>query len=310
MAEDLISRLAGDELSRTVLDHLYDGVYVLDADKNIQYWSKGAERITGFSAADVANRCCADNLLHHVDEEGVSLCEKACSVSATLKDGQVRESRVYLHHKDGQRVPVFVRVFPVRGADGAIIGAVEVLSDVPDWERTAKEIHDLHELAMLDPVTQLANRHYLEARLASRLAEIQRYDGSMGVLFADLDHFKTINDTYGHAVGDQALRMVGRTLAGATRLFDMVGRWGGDEFLAIVTNIDENQLRVVAERVRRLVGHSFVTTDSGKVEVTTSIGVALATPTDTPEALLARADESLYRSKAAGRNCVTIAAAA
>ena len=308
MADDLFPRLAGDELSRAVLDNLYDGVYVLNADKEIQYWSKGAERITGFSADDVASRCCADNLLHHIDEDGVSLCETACPVAATLRDGETREHRFYLHHKDGQRLPVFVRVFPVRGAGGEIIGAVEVFSDVPDRERTAKEIHELHDLAMLDPVTQLANRHYLEARLASRLAEIQRYDGSVGVLFADLDRFKAINDNYGHAVGDQALRMVGRTLIGATRLFDTVGRWGGDEFLAIVTNIDENKLRAVAERVRRLVGHSFVATDAGKVEVTTSIGVALATPTDTPETILARADESLYRSKAAGRNCVTIAA--
>jgi diguanylate cyclase (GGDEF)-like protein/PAS domain S-box-containing protein len=309
MAEDMISRLSGDELSRMVLDHLYDGVYVLDTAKNVQYWSKGAERITGFTSGDVSQRCCADNLLHHVDEEGVSLCRDACPVSATLKDGQVRESRVYLHHKDGQRVPVYVRVFPVRGADGSIIGAVEVFSDVPDRERAAKEIQSLHELAMLDPVTQLANRHYLEARLDSRLAEIQRYNGSMGVLFADLDHFKSINDTYGHAVGDQALRMVGQTLIGATRLFDTVGRWGGDEFMAIVTSIDEAQLRVVAERVRRLVGQSFVSADSGRIEVTASIGVALATPEDTPATILARADESLYRSKAAGRNCVTLAAA-
>jgi len=293
-----------------LLDHLYDGIYLLNSDRKIEFWSRGSERITGFSAEDVVGRTCADNVLCHTDGEGRCLCDESCPVSATLIDGQDREAEVYLHHKDGHRMPVFVRVFPVRGDDGGVIGAAEVFSDVPDRQRLSREVEELHHLAMLDPVTQLANRHYLQARLTSRLAETRRYGGAVGVLFGDIDHFKRVNDTFGHDVGDQALKMVADTLANMTRSFDTIGRWGGDEFLAVVVNVDRDQLLTIADRVRKLIEQSFLFADGGEVRVSASFGAAIAGSEETIESLIVRADRCLYQSKASGRNRVTLAAAA
>jgi len=109
-----------------LLESLFDGVYYVDRDKVIRFWNKAAERITGYSKADVIGKACADQLLRHVDDKGQELCKGGCPVSKTLQDGSVHELNVYLHHKLGYRVPVSVRVSPVKNENGRIIGAIEV----------------------------------------------------------------------------------------------------------------------------------------------------------------------------------------
>jgi diguanylate cyclase (GGDEF)-like protein len=124
----------------------------------------------------------------------------------------------------------------------------------------------------------------------------------------DIDHFKDVNDTYGHASGDRVLRMVGWTLANAVRRNDAAARWGGEEFLVVCPRIGEAALAEVAERVRALVERSWLRIEDGRhISVTVSIGAAMARSGDDLTSLAARADEQLYKSKAAGRNRVTIA---
>ncbi len=90
-----------DSYSR-IIDHLYDGLYFVDRNRVIQYWNRAAERITGYAAAEVVGRPCSDNILTHVTDNGDNLCMGACPLMATLKDGQMREASVFLHHKDGR----------------------------------------------------------------------------------------------------------------------------------------------------------------------------------------------------------------
>jgi PAS domain S-box-containing protein len=113
----------------TLLDNLYDGVYFVDRERRITFWNKAAERITGFTKAEVVGKRCADNLLRHVDNRGNSLCEGACPLSYTLNDSQPRSASVFLHHKDGHRLPVAIRVAPITDHQQKIVGAVEIFRD-------------------------------------------------------------------------------------------------------------------------------------------------------------------------------------
>ncbi|MBI5511353.1 MAG: GGDEF domain-containing protein [Deltaproteobacteria bacterium] len=297
--------LTSRDLFREVVDSLEDGVYVVDRDRRITYWNRGAEHLAGYTAAEILGHRCADNLLLHVNEQGEVLCLAGCPLAATMARGAPVEAQIYLLHKDGHRVPVRVRALPVRDSQGLIVGAVETFADVSRQLAIEQHVAELRRLAMLDELTGLANRRYLENALRSRLEEHQRYGWRLGAVFLDIDHFKAINDSLGHAAGDRMLQMVARTLAATSRAFDLVGRFGGEEFVAIVANVDKVELLRIAERYRNLVQQSRLGHPDGARQVTISVGATLATMNDTMETLLCRADQLMYESKQRGRNRVT-----
>ncbi len=295
-----------DRFYKSILDSLHDGVYFVDRDRRITYWNTGAERITGFKAAEVVGRFCHDNILNHVDDEGKQLCLEGCPLSATMDDGEPRSQAVYLHHKNGHRVPVIVRTAVMRDAAGGITGAVETFSENTPTLAAVERIRELETVAFVDPLTEIPNRRFTEIKLQSRFDEMTRYGWPFGIMLIDIDRFKEVNDEYGHQTGDQVLRAVARTLVMNSRSFDVVGRWGGDEFIVIAVNTDRLQLGSVAERVRALIAQSRVSDDGNVIRFTVSIGAGVATPEDTPESLLRRVDGLLYHSKQCGRNRVSL----
>lgn len=290
---------------KDLVDNLYDGVYLVDTRRRIIYWNKAAETITGYAATEVLGKRCADNILTHTDDEGRSLCLGLCPVTFTLQDGQPREVEAYLHHKDGHRVPVNIRIMPVRDADQSIIGAMELFNDNSPKIALKHRLEELERHAHLDELTQVANRRGLENRLTSLVYEYQRYGWPMGVIFVDIDHFKAVNDTYGHDAGDRVLKAVANNLAANSRPFDLVGRWGGEEFVCLLKNIAAPHLEALAERFRQLVAASYLEVADSIIRVTISLGATLLRPGDTFETALKRADELLYYSKQQGRNRVT-----
>lgn len=290
------------EFYKSILDHLDDGVYFVDPDRNITYWNNGAQRISGYSAAEVVGKNCADNLLKHITDTGIELCHEGCPLSKTLADGQPRKAEVFLHHKHGHRVPVTVRISPVCDEEGGVLGAVEVFSDTSSRLRIQNELKELKHQTMLDPLTGLGNRRSLAREFERRLGELRRYNIPFGVLFVDIDHFKRVNDTYGHKTGDQVLVSVAKTLQSALRDMDMVCRWGGEEFLAVVPRVDEAAFRAVAERMRRFVEASPIPGRDGPLCITVSVGGVMAGAHDSQESLAARADAMMYRAKQSGRN--------
>ena len=290
----------------TLLDNLYDGVYFVDLDRKITFWNKAAEKITGFTKAEVLGKRCADNLLRHVDERGNPLCEGACPLSHTLSDGQFRSASVFLHHKQGHRLPVAIGVAPITDKGLNIMGAVEIFRDDSATVAALEHLKELEDLAYLDGLTRIANRTYLENFIVGKFNELRRLGWSFGVIFVDVDRFKQVNDTYGHQTGDEVLKMVSQTLLKNCRSFDLVGRWGGEEFVCVISKLkDPNQIVDIAERLRALVESSWVSLTDCSFQVTISLGVTLARIQDTPETLIQRADDLMYRSKTAGRNRIT-----
>jgi len=294
-------------LFRHVVDTLPDGVYFTDRERRIRYWNHAAEDITGYKAEEVLGKRCADNFLMHVDESGCLLCEGECPLSRTLEDGLQHRADVYLHHKSGHRVPVEVRVRPIWGANGEVVGAMEIFNDNSRQRAVRERAQGLARFAFLDPTSQVGNRGYLEQQLSQQFELHHKYGTPFGIMLSDLDEFKQINDTHGHIVGDVALATVARTLSNCLRVSDVVGRWGGDEFLAILPGITKHNLTRVSEKFRRLIAQSTVPAEALQIRVTISVGATMVARGDSPESLLKRADQQLYSSKQLGRNRVSIA---
>ncbi|HVN72693.1 MAG TPA: sensor domain-containing diguanylate cyclase [Desulfomonilia bacterium] len=289
-----------------LLDSLFDGVYFVDLDRKITFWNKAAERITGYSREEVIGSRCSDNLLRHVDEDGRELCFECCPLVGTISSGSAREANVFLHHKHGYRVPVSIRVSPVRDDEGNIIGGVEIFSDNSTLLQILHEMERLKKEAYIDELTSVGNRRYGDMTLSTRIYELKTFGVPFGVIILDLDHFKQYNDTYGHKTGDEILVMAGRTITNILRKIDSISRWGGEEFLLIFPNIDSEVLKVVAERIRAFIEASYIMVGSKMVNMTASLGVTMAFADDTTASIVERADRLMYASKSSGRNRVTV----
>ncbi len=300
------SSMEANSLFKQVLDNLLDGVYFTDRERRITYWNQAAEYLTGYSAEEVIGKRCSDNFLMHVDDSGCLLCAGDCPLSHTIADGRPRRAEVYFHHKSGHRVPVEVRVCPIRGSEGEVVGAVEIFNDNSRQKAVRERAKELARLAFLDPASQVANRRYLDQQLFQQFAQHSKYGTPFGIMLADLDELKNINDTYGHVAGNAALVTVAKTLSGCLRASDVLGRWGGDEFLVILPGITKDILADTSERCRALVAWSAVPVEGSQIQVTISVGAAMNAPGDSAESLFNRADQHLYSSKQSGRNRVSL----
>jgi diguanylate cyclase (GGDEF)-like protein/PAS domain S-box-containing protein len=299
---------AGDQLYQTIVDRMADGVYLVDPDRTIRYWSPGAERISGHPASEVVGRRCYDNILDHVDARGRSLCHTTCPLAATMRDGKDRQATVWLRHGLGHRKPVRLRATPLRDEAGEIVGGIEYFADATQTLAAEEEADRARHEALTDALTGQPNRRRFDDALLARLGKLSRYGWPFGLLIVDLDHFKAINDEHGHSLGDAALTGVAATLSGALRSDDLLARWGGEEFAVIVEASDGQALREAAERMRVLVNRSEIRFEGRRLPVTVSVGGAMAHSGDTPATLFERADGALYSAKNGGRNRTEIAA--
>jgi two-component system, cell cycle response regulator len=194
-------------------------------------------------------------------------------------------------------------------ADAVIRAAVAVIQRAQVLESTKADNARLEALAHTDPLTQVLNRRALTARVTAELDRARRYNSVLSVMMVDMDHFKKINDTEGHLVGDDVLREVSSMLRHAVRSVDVVARYGGEEFVVLLPETGEEGAVAFAERLReRIVSHTFLAGSRTPLSLTASIGVATfpAPRVESVEDLFARADAALYRAKAEGRNRVRV----
>jgi diguanylate cyclase (GGDEF)-like protein len=183
---------------------------------------------------------------------------------------------------------------------------------IVELERQLLEAKErIREQATLDSLTEVLNRGAVEDRLRHELRRAARERGTVGIVLADIDHFKSINDTHGHAAGDTVLKETAHRMRQSCRSYDWVGRYGGEEFLLIAPNCSVVETMALAERVRHTLGSTPVATLGADIAFTASLGVAVYEAPQLPDAdtLVRAADEALYRAKRAGRNRVEVAPA-
>lgn len=294
------------KLYDNVFNSLRDGIYFVDTERKITFWNKGAERITGFTAQEVLDTYCFNNLLNHVDPDGNKLCHGGCPLHQTIQDQKPRSTLVYLHHKNGHRVPVQVQTLPLYDDEGQLVGCIEVFSDESHGFGHDLSREELQAIAFTDALTGIPNRRYAESHLRKAHMSLLEDGTPYAVALIDIDHFKKVNDTYGHDMGDEVLKIVASTLNSSTRSIDCAARWGGEEFLLILQGVTEELLHPFLERVRMLVETSVYRSPEHTLSVTVSIGGAFATPEDTTLSVTKRADQLLYQAKEQGRNRVVI----
>ena len=196
-----------NEQYQAIFENLNDGIYYVDKDRKITFWNRGAERISGFSSAEVIDKHCYDNILMHTNDDGVQLCIHGCPLHNSMQNNEMSIASVYLQHKAGYRVPVSVRIIPLAD-QGVVYGAVEIFQVQHERMDGLYNVEELKTLALTDQLTGLPNRRYTETFLDSRIGEYKALGIKFGVLFMDIDHFKAFNDQYGHHVGDDVMRVL------------------------------------------------------------------------------------------------------
>ncbi|MFQ3669521.1 MAG: sensor domain-containing diguanylate cyclase [Fimbriimonadaceae bacterium] len=289
-----------------LLNDFDEGIYFLDEDLRIQFWNRGAESLTGYPAADVIGRRCSDDILVHVDQGACQLCHRACLLARVMRSGVGESAEVYHRHRDGHRVPVAIRAIPAMDPNGKVIGVFGVFHERKAASAAAERLKELERLAMVDPLTELPNRRYLDSALATTLHDAKHGGLPAGLVLADLDRFKALNDEFGHLVGDMVLRAVSRSLKACAQSCDVVGRWGGEEFLLILPRSDARALHAAADTMRKMVAQTFLSAEGSLFAVTISMGAAMVDPDDTVAGNIERADKRLYQAKAEGRDRVVV----
>ena len=293
-----------EDFYREILDQIQDGVYYVDVNRKILYWNQGAQKITGYTAEEIVGKNCQTSGLSHIDLEGRPLCSLGCPLFASIADGRQRNEQVFVRHKDGYRIPIMVKVVPIQ-KNGEIMGAVEIFTRNSPKVYEDTLVDRLTAAAMQDSLTGLPNRRQTEAFLDYKMQEFHRFGRAFAVLYADIDDFSKVNNTYGHDVGDEVLKNVSLSLKSSVRRGDMIGRWGGEELVGIYSVDRKEECRILAERFRSLVEHTQIKKNGVTVCTTISVGVTMVRPEYTCETVVERADKLLYQSKADGKDRVT-----
>lgn len=274
-----------------------EGVVITDARAVIRYLNPVAEQLIGWSGAEARRRPIGE-VFQSLDEEDRQ--PTATAVELCLKSARRAEQHAVLRTRDGRQYAVDELATPLMNSSGRLIGAVAVFRDVTEARRVTSQ---LALQANYDALTRLPNRHLLRDRLSHAIARAQRSNQALGVFFVDLDHFKKINDSLGHAAGDLLLQAFAVRLQACVRHGDTVARLGGDEFIILLEDVaHEERGAVVARKVIEALKSSFLI-EGHEFFVTCSIGISLY-PRDgqDEQTLLKNADAAMYRAKQQGRN--------
>ncbi len=288
---------------RRVFESFHEAIYVVDKERKILYFNPAASTISGFSQGETEGFFCYDNILNHVDEEGNHLCYAGCPLTEAIRKNIVTDHMVYLHHKEGYRVKVHVRAIPIL-EDGVPVGAIEVFTDETEKNLMEDEIELLKHLNLIDPLTGLYHRRFLTEKMKSYLEGHGATE--LGVLFLDIDDFKNVNDTYGHDVGDDVLKAISKSLIYNLKQKDVVIRYGGEEILVFLLDVNQEDCINVAEHLRVLIQESNLRKDSFDEGITVSIGATMKRANETFNQVIKRADEAMYQAKKTGKNKVVM----
>jgi len=290
---------------KCLAENAFDGIMQVDIEGYIVAWNRGAERTFGHTAKNVIGTRYQDQSIKQLAENGVLLPSARLPLFLTLRDGRLREDHAYIQHLEGYQISVLIRVLPICNNKNKIIGAMQIFTDSKALIAAREDRKRVSETIFFDSLTGIGDRRHIENRIKFALDDYKASKVEFGVLFIDIDYFKDLNDSYGHLAGDKVLRLIANTLRHHLRTTDSCGRWGGEEFLALILDIDLDGVKVVAEKIRRLVEQTTIQDGGKRLGVTVSIGASVSHPDDTVESIVRRTDELMYKSKQNGRNRVT-----
>ena len=296
LAELALAR--SEEQHRLLTENAYDVIWTMALDGTITYVSPSVERVRGITPEEAAAQTLEEI---HPPESAARVTDYFGRLYAAMTNGDELPTfhgiQEY-YRKDGSIMTGELQVIPQVDADGSVVQILGVTRDVS--ERRAFE-EELNRLVVTDPLTGAWNRRHGERIFAADLEEARRYGPALSLLLLDIDHFKEINDTHGHQVGDEVLIELTRRVTENLRASDVLVRWGGEEFVILMRHCTVDDARGLAEKIRALIADPPFDVAG---TVTVSIGAAELGPTDDLSSWLDRADRAMYSAKAAGRNAV------
>lgn len=275
-----------------VIENMADGVLVLDLQDRIVNINPAAREI----------------IQAQVDSSmvGVSIRDATARTPELLKRLQgLNEGRGEIVLEGDPQKYFDINISLVKNPPAKVIGRVVIFHEMTEQVHLFEEVK---RLAMLDPLTEVYNRRHFFQTLVQEIMRVNRYGHSLGLIMLDLDHFKRVNDTYGHIVGDGVLKTVAKICRENVRVIDLVARYGGEEFVVLLPQTPLSQTRETAERLRRMIGDQPLHVHEFAITLTASVGGTSLPPGEevSPEDLIESVDQNLYAAKAQGRNCVVV----
>jgi len=267
-------------------------------DTTITYVSPAVERVRGFTPEEAMIQP-LDEI--HPPESADSVrayFERLFAAIAAGTDPPVFHGELEYYRKDGSIMTGELQVIPHVDADGQVVQILGVTRDISERRRFEAE---LRRLAITDSVTEVWNRRYGEDLISAELARSRANGRPVTLLMLDIDHFKSVNDRYGHQAGDHVLAEVSRRLQDSLPSTDMVARWGGEEFVTLLRDCNIDDALTMAEKIRGRIGDTPFANSGFS---TVSVGAAELNPDDDLDSWLRRTDEALYKAKRSGRNAV------
>lgn len=271
------------------------GILIVNKEGLIEEINPGFTRLTGYNEEDVLGKS------PRILRSGVHPPEYYKDLWDTINAGKTWVGRLYNIKKDGSRYWERSSISPIISRDGEITHYMGIKEDITK----EKEVEDnLKKQSMTDYLTGIYNRRTLMEKSTEEFIEARENDRKISVLMMDLDNFKTVNDTYGHSFGDEVLKRFAKVSIAAIRRSDVLGRYGGEEFMITLPGSSKDAAVMIAERIRESMGKQVFEFEDQEIFVTVSIGVATIGEDDTLTELIERADKALYDAKSSGRNRV------
>ncbi|MCE1225233.1 MAG: diguanylate cyclase [Geobacteraceae bacterium] len=283
-----------------ITSNIADGVYVMDKEGRITFSNHRATEILGFTQQELSGTI-AHDLFHRHDGANHTLLEE-CPIYQVIQTRGRYEGEEQFINKAGSLLTVQVASQPMLKG-GRVVGSVTVFRDITEQKLLEEQ---LRLMSVTDPLTGVYNRRFLQETLLKELYRAERHGDPFSLIMLDLDHFKRINDSYGHEAGDRVLRHVVTLIQKRIRSSDCLARWGGEEFMLLLPHTPLAAANALAETLLLDLREAEV---SGIGRVSASFGVTTGQPGDTVERLEQRADALMYAAKQAGRNCVRSGAA-
>lgn len=300
-----------------ILQHIDVGLVVVDRDYRVKVWNSFMENHSGM----VPEKVRGQSLLELFPEIPVDWFKAKVESAALLNNRTftIWEQRPYLIRFNtyqpitGIEDHMFqnITIIPLVSATGEVHDIAIIIYDVTDVASSKRQLQaanlNLQALSRTDRLTQLNNRGYWEEMLNKEFNRFKRYGGHSSLIMFDIDHFKKVNDTYGHQAGDRVIQAVSQTLRDSLRATDVAGRYGGEEFGVILPDTEADGAMIFAERLRKTIEGQPVYHADLEIKYTISLGISeLATDCPTAKHWIEQADKALYDSKHAGRNRASI----
>jgi diguanylate cyclase (GGDEF)-like protein/PAS domain S-box-containing protein len=295
-----------EKFLNTIFESINDPFNIIDRNYRIIKANESYARMRGKKVEQLIGRRCYEIL-----QNRQSVCE-GCSVKETFDTNKPTVKDKLVSYPGGQNIWIEIYTYPIFNEEGKVVNVIEYTKDITQRKKAEAErdilVDRLQYLSNTDDLTGLFNRRALIEKLEDEIRRTHRYKTDLSILICDIDYFKEINDTYGHDIGDRVLRAISNLLKESLRSIDIIGRYGGDEFLAILPETSMEGAKEIAERIRSAV-EDLRLRGEGKdlIKTTISLGIAeFNVDQENIDDLIKRADNALYIAKGKGRNRVYI----